>query len=1030
MDDSGWGAAAAAFDVRKTQHGAAQPLAVLCQLSEQKPKGRPKKRSLQQWGVQGLSLGLDPDLDQDASADHEQALVLASDSSCGQSQLCFPLVQRGDLSSFTAIQQLLLGRQRRLRAINTTDIENQDALAKFVERTLQPSKPISSKQLVEDSIGGAAKGYHEAVAASLIEAGHCQWSLLLKHCMEMIQSKQFKGLLFVKQRFFDETPLRIRVDKGAPSICKVLQSHFRIAMVLQNRNTQEIYVYSGFVPTWLQVLPDKKAESIMQAQLTIGNCLQNLDACSMEFDMSVQMVTSDRAGENFKCETGINRLHPHFRKCHLPCDVHKTSTCINNMFKLTEEAITGVVNVGLMFRPGGTLQQFYQCIRDEIKAKLKVIVGPPPDGYIATYRHEVYDLFLGQSFSNQDVKKKQYLLRIRQVQTLNYFLNGDIQNDEIVWYAPFQIDIEDAVAIVCKYVPVALLPSAIAVFPRHRWHGCEIPIDQLGLLSAHHNLLKHACQRFLKLFPDKAAAKSTQTAVDQKPGWADAAAGFMRAAESLQPIADVSNSSELPDALPEAGDSEPKKPSWEEFNRSIRARVNQWILSQQAFVLPLLRFACSPTIGFMFQCLKISSEAWETEQEHAELNTGTRKYRVLEAFLGKALDGTFNDLSERLHAQIPALPLEAHDRRHCVLLFCLIAREAASLHLLIRNMRSGFPYKLFGCLDGRAQEVLDSAPCLHDPLTRAFIETFGTVGLDCLEAKAVLHTLAEVALVDIASVESRHASVRRALEAGSVQTWRSTLCTLSADFACRQSNGWRHHFSKRLFTTPSCQQQKRGGRPSRRRKTTRSNKRCGGGGAYRAFLREKLKDQNQYNNMSVAMRNFGAEYRALTADQRARFQDIGAAATLSHRAGHRAFGPRKRKDKKREPQVGNVIATTVHNTLDKKICMKRRHSTMQAVQENAKRAKVCEDLVAYCRKESGMPVQHTPPATEADAVDNVLEVTSIPVPSTIAKSFRIIAPNAKVTKAGFGNCMLGLGEILSSHGIIEMRVHQKVKICK
>eukprot|EP00438_Fugacium_kawagutii_P009890 Skav207827 [mRNA] locus=scaffold367:4631:6853:- [translate_table: standard] len=726
---------------------------------------------------------------------------------------------------------------------------------------------------------------------------------------------------------------------------------------------------------------------MMQAQMCFEQSVAFLEECSQQFEVSVQMVTTDRAGENSKCETGIHRLNPHFRKFHLPCDIHKTSTCISSMFKLTESAVTGIVNLGLMFRPGGTVQEMRKCISEEIRSKFKLVVGPAPGGYLSEYRQEVYELFLGKNFSNQDVKKKHQVLRIKQVQVLNFFLNGDIQNEsEIVWYAPFNIAKEDAIELVCKYVPFALLPAAIAVFPRHRWHGCEIPIDQLGLLAAHHNLLKHACLRFFKHFPESGTTQVAQTApaVKAASAWAAAAISFMPAPEESED-APINQQQPLPLPVSNAEATDPQQQvSWEEFNRLIRAKVKHWVLQDEVLALPLLRFACSPIIGFMFACLKIAGEAWQTQEEHSQLLTGKRKYRVLEAFLGKDLENTFADLSRRLHLQIPALPLAAHTRRCCVLLFCMIARAASALHFLIRNVRSGLPYKLFACLEGRSSEVTQSPPCLHDSLTNAFMEVFGPGehGLDGPEAVATLHVLAETALVDIAAVESRHATIRRALESGSVQTWRYTLEQLSGNFVCKQSYKQRQHVSERLFRTKP------------KEKVQRTKKRRGGGGAWRAFVRDQLKKQTPLMNMSTAFKAFSNDYRQLTPEQRSKYRDIGEAATLSHSKGFQAFG--SSRPKKTRARVKKANASSVHS-LEKTIAMKRTASLQMVAAENAKRQRRESDLISHCRKALGMSVENEPITVE-EASERTLSITSIPVPSHVPKSFRIAPPNAALTK--------------------------------
>ena len=806
---SGWEVAASSFlPIVPNLQDQTRSLSAGVSFVTPKPRGRPPKRALSQLPFEDSQ----KPCEQLAIVPVNSAVAsLLSKEASSSLDLGFPSLTKAfdlfDLTfAFSPLQQSLLNIHRHAGAgSQPAQHDGDDALSKFVSRALLPSQPLSSKRLIDEACGGRTTNYHEATAAALVLGGVSQWAMFLKRCKDMIATKKVTGLMFIKQRFYDETPLRLRVAKCGQNISKVLQTHFRIGIVLQNNDTKEIVTYFGGVPTWLQTLQDKRAESIMQAQMELENSVLYLDECSKDFLLSIQMITTDRAGENFKCECGMNRLSPHFAKIHLPCDVHKTSTCVNNMFKLVENTITGIVNLGLMFRPGGTLRQFHQCIQDEICLKLRVIVGPPPDGYIQKYRNEVYELFLGKNFSNQDVKKKQQLLRIRQVQTLNYFLNGDIQcEDEIVWYAPFEIEIEDARALLCKYVPYALLPACVAIFPRHRWHGCEIPIDQLGLVAAHHGLLKHACLRFLNQISPQ---KSSEVVERSASGWNVAALRYMKAADEMQPIQDIANANASegpsdpvgPSGDPDQGQNQ-KPQSWEDFNRSVRARVRHFISQDHdVSILPLLRFACSPILGFMFQCLKVSSEAWDDQQAHVTMTTGKRSYRILEAFLGTYLEEVFIEFSNRMHCQIPALPLKAHVRQNCVLLFCLIARASSALHFLIRKIRSGFPYKLFGCLDGKSSDVVNSPRCLYDPLTHAFMEVFGPVGLDSKEANAMLHTLAEMALVDIASVESRHATIRRALEAASVQTWRATLEKLSADFSCRQSNGWRNHFARRLF---------------------------------------------------------------------------------------------------------------------------------------------------------------------------------------------------------------------------------------
>lgn len=81
-----------------------------------------------------------------------------------------------------------------------------------------------------------------------------------------------------------------------------------------------------------------------------------------------------------------------------------------------------------------------------------------------------------------------------------------------------------------------------------------------------------------------------------------------------------------PVPLPETSGSD--VPNWEEFNRSVRAKVKAWILHDGPSCLPFLRAAMAPALRMMFKFLKMSGEEWDVAQEDSLLTSGARKYRV------------------------------------------------------------------------------------------------------------------------------------------------------------------------------------------------------------------------------------------------------------------------------------------------------------------------------------------------------------------------------------------------------------------
>lgn len=180
-------------------------------------------------------------------------------------------------------------------------------------------------------------------------------------------------------------------------------------------------------------------------------------------------------------------------------------------------------------------------------------------------------------------------------------------------------------------------------------------------------------------------------------------------------------------------------------------------------------------------------------------------------------------------------------------------------------------------------------------------------------------------------------------------------------------------------------------------------------------MRERLKTQGSENNMSVAMRKFAQDYHRLSPQQWAKYEEIGSGATLSHRAGHKAFGHRPNRPRKKTlTNQRNVPASASRamDSLTSKITQKRKATLMIAHAEVAKKEQMSSDIVVHCRESSGMPPTHEP-LTSKQAVENVLSVTSfrMAAPSLVTKSFHVSPPNAKLTKARFGMIWVDLGVV-------------------
>ena len=188
---------------------------------------------------------------------------------------------------------------------------------------------------------------------------------------------------------------------------------------------------------------------------------------------------------------------------------------------------------------------------------------------------------------------------------------------------------------------------------------------------------------------------------------------------------------------------------------------------------------------------------------------------------------------------------------------------------------------------------------MQDEVTRKFCSSFVSEDAFCsADLEAMVLALATLVETDIGAIERQHAISRRMIHTR-VQTHALSLQALSADFLLRQNiQRATDAFSYQYFDSSSmvkhlARQQRKQLKQQRKRVKKQGNKR-GGGGGYRAFLSINTKGQKGSKaSWSIAGRN----WRALSAEEKAYFYEVGAAATASHRQGFEAFGSKQRAKK-------------------------------------------------------------------------------------------------------------------------------------
>ena len=88
----------------------------------------------------------------------------------------------------------------------------------------------------------------------------------------------------------------------------------------------------------------------------------------------IHVACSDRAGPNIKSDKSLDHEKSgNSERLHLWCDVHKSHTSQTHQLDLQKPVVSGILNVALSQKPGGTTDKFRQVV----KLCMRVSIGMP-----------------------------------------------------------------------------------------------------------------------------------------------------------------------------------------------------------------------------------------------------------------------------------------------------------------------------------------------------------------------------------------------------------------------------------------------------------------------------------------------------------------------------------------------------------------------------------------------------------------------------------------------------------------------------
>ena len=727
-------------------------------------------------------------------------------------------------------------------------------------------------------------------------------------------------LLLVKKRRYDETPLRLRAkarpeddDDNKAKPMKVIQSEMSVGVLM--KRCEKFMFVKTVLPRQLHVADAVTAETLRECQQRLED-IPELPRLAQKARLKLQLVVTDRAASNIKCESGIQLQDATWTKQHVYCKVHKVAQQQSATSKLCDGHISGLVSLAVGMQMAGSTKKMRKCLMAVLRKRVHVYVGTPPlDPARDECRKEVYDLCLSRCCTRADRAEHdaQQANRLRQKQRLvfeHFFHGSDFRQRLIHLYIPRLRPEEDIFKELEEGLVPYLLPHRCPVFHRSRWTGGDLALDWMLLLSLTFDLMSDVVPMWAgsdtQSGPSPGDAAGAAEA--DEAGWEALCQDLLASGEDAaggqqqHPAAEVEVAAE--------------KLSWAEFNAAMKKKAAEFAIRKPAGALALLRSVMELSFKLLYHALHISSDAWQNEQAAKASNVPCS--RILDEYAGKHVHRFADELQEAFMSVAKAIPPAACARNMRTLHFRLLSRAGAAHHRLLERFRCGFPTQMFGALLGNTS-LLTAKSCLLDELSTKVRQMFGTETLLCgAEARAVLVSIAELWELDIAAIEAKHASVRRALTTRGVQAPQPFLSVVSADFVVQQSarlnlqhSPWKEQTSARLGRFSRSSQASvidsqvaadcgagsaTGGTPGTDETHQSDKKRKNAsqpGGKWKAFC--AVNAQGRQINKVVG-HELSEQYHNLSPADDAWYQELGEAARAAGLAGHKPF-PKQAADK-------------------------------------------------------------------------------------------------------------------------------------
>ena len=706
----------------------------------------------------------------------------------------------------------------------------------------------------------------QAAAAAVNQFQRSSFEKVCDWLLRMVEAGQMKAVAFLDHVLYDETSMRVRLRRGQETeaqTTRLFVSEQRWAMLLQTRPLPSA---GGGQPKFV-VLQAHRSPSVRGAGNAVGetilkvlqsSCQQIPPRVARCFDQVIRLNEVDECPANFRAEKMVMDAWaadsvPCLR-LESVCLLHKCHAAAQKTWPLHDKTITGLIHAALVLSDAGQLGRFKASLDTLVQQQLRILRVPCLDPAASIFKEKILNLFTPPS---TQVRRKAV------VQLMAEFFNAD-------WRQPVLQHVCSGLTC-CRNREHSVLKAQMhlrkmtsvlrpQVFNRRNWLHWSLPLSWFGLGAAIHQVFTTAFQRAFQQGPNLPLEQTADPALNVP----DNVFGGLSTGAA-------------------AHDAEDKFERYRQENAlSLKTGV-EFMQHQVLHDVFLLRATLDPEVKLMKSLTAKLSRAWEQDQLKTVLDHGTRDFRLLRLYQGLDTKTFFEDSNTVFEHRNYWDDQEQTEHFRSVL-FISVYRPAAVIWQLIHRRTRLCPYKIFGLLardtddqlDMLARELLEGTPlCLQDSWTAGFLAKYNTVAkLRGEEAKHVLWMLGTAAFAATFSTERLHSSNLR--RARSRLTHAADISHLALSHMGFAGPPWLEPQMPQ-----SAQSTRKRGRPKKKVQEEEGRakvKRTGGGGAWRAFCHVSLGGQKF---TATALKDVSRRYRALTAEQKQEYEQLGRAGRLS-----------------------------------------------------------------------------------------------------------------------------------------------------